>query len=79
MALIEGLEGSGKPLLHTSGSSVISDNAREAAIVSARRLRRFHENAIPLQMNLASLGRVSRGGGAELDMHAGCGPKGVRT
>ena len=28
MALIEGLEGSGKPLLHTSGSSVIVDNAR---------------------------------------------------
>ena len=29
MALIEGLEGSGKPLLHTSGSSVIADNARD--------------------------------------------------
>ena len=28
MALIEGLEGSGKPLLHTSGFSVIVDNAR---------------------------------------------------
>jgi nucleoside-diphosphate-sugar epimerase len=28
MALIEGLEGSGKPLLHTSGSSVVVDNAR---------------------------------------------------
>jgi NADP-dependent 3-hydroxy acid dehydrogenase YdfG len=28
MALIEGLERSGKPLLHTSGSSVIVDNAR---------------------------------------------------
>ena len=28
MALIEGREGSGKPLLHTSGSSVIADNAR---------------------------------------------------
>jgi nucleoside-diphosphate-sugar epimerase len=27
-ALIEGLDGSGKPLLHTSGSSVIADNAR---------------------------------------------------
>jgi nucleoside-diphosphate-sugar epimerase len=27
-ALIEGLSGSGKPLLHTSGSSVISDDAR---------------------------------------------------
>jgi len=27
-ALIAGLEGSGKPLLHTSGSSVIGDNAR---------------------------------------------------
>ena len=29
MALIEGLEGSGKPLLHTSGSNVIADNARD--------------------------------------------------
>lgn len=29
MALIEGLEGSGKPLLHTSGSSVIVDNAHD--------------------------------------------------
>jgi sugar/nucleoside kinase (ribokinase family) len=29
MALIEGLEGSGKPLLHTSGSSVIADSARD--------------------------------------------------
>ena len=29
MALIEGPEGSGKPLLHTSGSSVIADNARD--------------------------------------------------
>jgi hypothetical protein len=28
MAPIEGLEGSGKPLLHTSGSSVIADYAR---------------------------------------------------
>jgi hypothetical protein len=28
MALIEGLERSGKPLLHTSVSSVIADNAR---------------------------------------------------
>ena len=28
MALIEGLEGSGKPLLDTSDSSVIADNAR---------------------------------------------------
>ncbi|QCI67996.1 NAD-dependent epimerase/dehydratase family protein [Phreatobacter stygius] len=27
-ALIEGLAGSGKPLLHTSGSSVVADNAR---------------------------------------------------
>ena len=29
MALIEGREGSGKPLLHTSGSSAIADNARD--------------------------------------------------
>jgi hypothetical protein len=28
MAPIEGLEGSGKPLFHISGSSVIADNAR---------------------------------------------------
>jgi len=28
MALIEGLERSGKPLLHTSGSSVIANDAR---------------------------------------------------
>jgi hypothetical protein len=27
-ALIEGLAGSGKPLLHTSGSSIVADNAR---------------------------------------------------
>jgi hypothetical protein len=29
MALIERLAGSGKPLLHTSGSSVIADNSRD--------------------------------------------------
>jgi hypothetical protein len=29
MAPIEGLEGSGKPLFHISGSSVIADNARD--------------------------------------------------
>jgi hypothetical protein len=29
MALIEGLEGPGKPLLHTSGSRVIADNAHD--------------------------------------------------
>jgi hypothetical protein len=28
MALIEGLKGPGRPLLHTSGSSVVADNAR---------------------------------------------------
>jgi hypothetical protein len=27
-ALIEGLAGSGKPLLHASGSSIVADNAR---------------------------------------------------
>jgi hypothetical protein len=29
MALSEGLEGSGKPLFHTSSSSVIADNPRD--------------------------------------------------
>jgi len=29
MAPIEGLEGSGKPLFHISGSSVIADKARD--------------------------------------------------
>ena len=36
-ALLEGLKGSGKPLLHTSGSSVVGDDARIGAREDQRR------------------------------------------
>ncbi|HSW26562.1 MAG TPA: NmrA family NAD(P)-binding protein, partial [Burkholderiaceae bacterium] len=46
-ALIAGLEGSGKPLLHTSGSSVIGDDARG----NRRSESTFDDEYTPLVVN----------------------------
>jgi nucleoside-diphosphate-sugar epimerase len=43
MALIAGLEGSGKPLMHTSGSSVVGDDAR-----GSRRAEQVYDEDTPL-------------------------------
>jgi nucleoside-diphosphate-sugar epimerase len=68
-ALITGLEGSGKPLQHTSGSSVIGDDAR-----GSRRSERIFDEATPLVVNPAKQPR------REVDLRVlGAANSGVRS
>lgn len=68
-ALITGLAGSGKPLLHTSGSSVVGDDAR-----GAFRSDQVFDGSTPLQVNPAKQAR------RDIDLQVlGAAPLGVRS
>lgn len=68
-SLIAGLEGSNKPLLHTSGSSVIGDDAR-----GARRAEQVFDGQTPLVVNPAKQAR------RDIDLQVlGAAARGVRS
>ena len=68
-SMIAGLEGSNKPLLHTSGSSVIGDDAR-----GARRAEQVFDGQTPLVVNPAKQAR------RDIDLQVlGAAARGVRS
>jgi nucleoside-diphosphate-sugar epimerase len=68
-SLIAGLEGSNKPLLHTSGSSVVGDDAR-----GARRSEQVFDGQSPLTVNPAKQAR------RDIDLRVlGAAARGVRS